>query len=82
MPHIGFLSGLLISMYWRDHNPPHIHVYKGDYELVMDIMTLQARGTLPSKDIRRVEKWVKDHREELLDNWDRASRHESLNFIK
>lgn len=30
MPRIGFLSGLLISMFWRDHNPPHIHVYKGD----------------------------------------------------
>jgi hypothetical protein len=30
MPTIAYFLGIAIAMYYRDHNPPHIHViYQG-----------------------------------------------------
>jgi hypothetical protein len=32
MPEISKFYGIIVSLYWRDHNPPHIHFTYGDYE--------------------------------------------------
>ncbi len=31
MPEICRFYGIIIYLYWMDHNPPHIHVVYGDY---------------------------------------------------
>jgi hypothetical protein len=31
MPTISFFYGIVIQMYWRDHNPPHFHAYYQGY---------------------------------------------------
>lgn len=30
MPEICKFFGIIISLYWRDHNPPHIHFTYGN----------------------------------------------------
>ena len=30
MPEISRFYGIIIYMWWKDHNPPHIHVSYGD----------------------------------------------------
>ncbi|MGI8549822.1 MAG: DUF4160 domain-containing protein, partial [Dehalococcoidia bacterium] len=32
MPRISTFYGLVISMYFNDHAPPHFHVTYGEYE--------------------------------------------------
>jgi len=32
MPTISEFFGILIRMYYDDHNPPHFHVFYGEYE--------------------------------------------------
>jgi hypothetical protein len=35
MPGISRFLGIVIAMYYRDHNPPHFHARHGDYEEVV-----------------------------------------------
>ena len=43
MPEISSFYGIIISMFFSDHNPPHFHVKYQGYEATIDIAT----GTEP-----------------------------------
>lgn len=71
MPEISRFLGIVISMYFNEHNPPHFHVRYNDYRAVMDIRTLNVLdGTLPARVRGLVEEWAEMHRDELLAMWD------------
>jgi Domain of unknown function (DUF4160) len=35
MPRISSFYGIIIWMYWNDHNPPHFHATYGDFEILI-----------------------------------------------
>jgi hypothetical protein len=71
VPEISRFLGIVISMYFNEHNPPHFHVRYNDYRAVMDIRTLNVLdGTLPARVRGLVEEWAEMHRDELLAMWD------------
>lgn len=77
MPTIAYFLGISVAMYFRDHNPPHIHVFYGGYEALIAIEDARVlRGKLPPTAMLIVRRWVTMRREELLANWERARRHE------
>lgn len=54
MPTLSEFFGIVIRMYYDDHNPPHFHAYYGEYEALISIETLELlEGSLP----RRVKAW-------------------------
>ena len=32
MPQISYFLGVIIRMFYRDHNPPHFHAFYADFE--------------------------------------------------
>ncbi len=73
MPRIGEFYGILIYMYYRDHLPPHIHALYAGREAKVEIVGGDVMdGELPRGARRLVKRWVRAHRGELLDNWERA----------
>jgi len=76
MPEICRFLGIVISMYFNEHNPPHFHVRYNDYRAVMDIRTLNVLdGMLPARVRGLVEEWAELHRNELLVMWDSKDFH-------
>jgi len=65
--------GIVVYMYWQDHQPPHFHaIYGGEEALVrIDDATFLA-GSLPRTAARLVREWAELRRPELQDNWERA----------
>lgn len=43
MPTISVFFGILIRMYYDDHNPPHFHAYYGEHEAIIAIQTRNER---------------------------------------
>ncbi len=83
MPRISEFYGIIIEMYWSDHNPPHFHAKYGEYRIEIDIRTLGTlRGSLPPKAMALVVEWATLHQHELLEQWNRARNHEALEKIK
>ena len=70
MPQISRFFGIIISMYFDDHNPPHFHARYADFEVEIDIKTLSIlEGDLPPRVLGLVIEWALLHKEELLENW-------------
>jgi hypothetical protein len=70
MPTISVFFGIVISMYWREHEPPHFHAAYGEFEALVSIQTLEVlRGVLPRRALVLVLEWAADHRAELMENW-------------
>ena len=82
MPEISSFYGIIITMLFDDHNPPHFHVKYGEYRAVIDIKDGTIKGTLPRRALNLVFEWFDLHREELLDNWRRIENHQSLLSIE
>jgi hypothetical protein len=73
MPTIAIFSGIIIQMFFEDHNPPHIHaVYSGAKALIRISDGEIIRGRLPAKQAKMVKDWVKLRNAELMENWHRA----------
>lgn len=73
MPTVSLFFGILIRMYFDDHNPPHFHVQYGDHEAEIAIQDgALVSGSLPRTALRLVEEWRVLHEEELLHNWELA----------
>jgi hypothetical protein len=48
MPEISRFLGIVITMYFNDHNPPHFHVRYEEYRALIGIEPLELReGQLP-----------------------------------
>lgn len=73
MPEISRFFGIVIRMFYDDHNPPHLHAeYKGNKAL-FDFHGNILRGDLGSRTgIRLVREWIDLHAAELEENWDLA----------
>ncbi|QIV94796.1 DUF4160 domain-containing protein [Allofrancisella frigidaquae] len=71
MPTISRFFGIIISMYWDEHNPPHFHVRFGEYKCSVSITNISVIvGELPKKQERLVLAWAEIHQKELLQNWE------------
>ena len=67
MPEISRFLGIIIKMYFKDHNPPHFHV---------------TYGSLPPRIHSYVIEWSLLHKTELLKNWEKAKKLKNPNKIK
>ncbi|MEI6088347.1 MAG: DUF4160 domain-containing protein [Bacteroidota bacterium] len=83
MPQISYFLGVIIRMFYRDHNPPHFHAVYTDFEAIIDIEKNEIiGGFLPPRVLGIVTEWTALHQLELMDNWVRARNQESLNDIE
>jgi Domain of unknown function (DUF4160) len=82
MPTIAYFLGIAVAMYYRDHNPPHIHVIYQGYEALIAVEDARVlRGKLPATVMLIIRRWVTLRPEALLANWQRARKHEPLERI-
>jgi hypothetical protein len=66
-------------MFFDEHNPPHFHAFYGEYEALIEIHTLTVfAGHLPPRALGLVIEWATLHHDELLNDWDRAHRQQTL----
>jgi hypothetical protein len=83
MPRISEFYGIIVEMYWSDHNPPHFHAKYGEHRTEIDIQTLGVlRGKLPPRAMSLVLEWAALRQDELLAQWERARSHEPLEKIE
>ena len=70
MPIISRFLGIIITMYWEDHAPPHYHAKYGGYEITVDIKSGIVEGIFPKRALKHVLEWSDLHQEELLNDWE------------
>lgn len=75
MPEISRFFGVVVRMNFDDHAPPHFHVRYSGRRASIAIRPLQVlRTQLPPRILGLVLEWAALHQDELMVNWDLASR--------
>jgi hypothetical protein len=82
MPEISRFLGIVIAMYHNDHGKPHFHAKYANQWAAFSITELELiEGRLPGRIISLVLEWAFDHRDELMENWERARANRPLRPI-
>lgn len=83
MPTISSFFGIVIAMYFDDHEPPHFHARHAGRQAKVRIDSLEILvGNLETRDERLVLAWAELHQAELAENWRRAREGETLEPIE
>lgn len=70
MPEISRFFGIVIAMYYADHEPAHFHVRHAEQRAVVAIDDLRVlAGQLSPRALGLVVEWAAVHRRELRENW-------------
>jgi hypothetical protein len=83
MPEISRFYGIVIAMFYDDHNPPHFHARYGSFKAAIRIRDFTVlEGLLPPKALGLVMEWVAIHKDELLKEWELAKQLKPLFTIE
>ena len=83
MPTISQFYGIQIIMRYSERHGPHFHAEYADAEALVSILDGNVLGgKLSSRAYRLVLDWSQLHRNELMENWERARRHQTLKNIE
>ena len=83
MPEISRFLGIIIAMYYQEHNPPHFHVRYNEYRASISIKDLALlKGKLPPKVFGLVIEWASQHQQELMEDWELAEKWQDLKPIE
>jgi hypothetical protein len=70
MPTLVDFGSFRVSMFFEDHNPPHVHVIGPDFHALVSISDATIlRGAIPNRHRRRALEWIVDHHAELASRW-------------
>lgn len=78
MPELSRFLGIVVVMYYRDHDPARVHVKYGDYEFMVELSSGAVSGSFPRRSLCHLLEWYELHSVELLESWDRAKSRERL----
>jgi len=74
VPRVSAFYGIVITMYFYDHQPPHFHAQYAEHNAVIAIDgTGVLVGELPGRALKLVAEWAALHRAELEADWERVS---------
>lgn len=82
MPVVSTFFGIIVRMYYNDHNPPHIHVEFQDRKALVDFKGNVLKGDLGSRTaVKLLREWVDLHPQELLEDWNAAREGKEIKRI-
>jgi len=83
MPEISRFFGIIIRMFYDEHNPPHFHAEYSGKKAVFDFDGNVIKGSLGSKTATKlVRDWVDVHGSELVIDWKLARENQEINKIE
>lgn len=82
MPEISRFYGIIVKMFYNEHNPPHIHMEYQDYKAVVTIREGIVEGKMPKIALKLIFEWMDLHKAELLANWESIEKKRPLSNIE
>jgi Domain of unknown function (DUF4160) len=80
---VSSFYGIVITMYFEDHAPPHFHARHGGEQAKIAIANGDLlAGSLSRRALRLVREWLGQHRLELEANWQRVIKNEQPREIE
>ena len=82
MPEISRFLGIIVAMYYNDHEPPHFHVRYSNQKAMISIDDMRLlKGRLSPRVLGLVVEWALLHQDELFEDWGLAKQKSPLKQI-
>ena len=82
MPIISIFFGIVVRMYYKEHEPAHFHAEHQGQDGKFDFSGKMIAGGIQSKTaLRLIREWAELHRAELEANWARMKAGQPLDKI-
>jgi hypothetical protein len=82
MPIISIFFGIVIRMYYKEHEPGHFHAEHQGQQGKFDLFGNMTVGNIQSGTaLRLIREWAVLHQAELEANWERMKAGQPLNGI-
>jgi hypothetical protein len=82
MPEISRFFGIIITINYNDHNPPHFHVRYSNQKALISIENLNImEGKLTPRVLGLVIEWAALNHTQLRTNWELAKQQQPLQKI-
>ena len=82
MPIISKFFGIIIRMFYDEHNPPHLHAEYQGYNAVFDFQGNMIKGDLRSRTaMKLVREWIDISLADLEEDWRLAGERKELKNI-
>ena len=78
MPEISRFYGIVITINFDDHLPPHFHARYGEHRATIGFDGTTLAGLLPPRALQLVRAWSDQHRDELVTDWELARAFQPL----
>jgi hypothetical protein len=83
MPFVSMFFGIIIRMFYNDHNPPHFHAEYQGSEGEFDFNGNPIEGNIKSKTaLKLIKEWAMLRRKDLEQNWQNISTKSTINKIE
>ena len=83
MPEISRFFGIIVAIFYDDHNLPHFHARYGNQKVAVEIDTLKVLyGEISPRALGLIVEWAALHQTELLNNWKLAEANKPLKKIE
>lgn len=83
MPEVSRFFGIVVRMFYDDHDPPHIHVEYSGQKAKVDFQGNIILGGLKSRTaVRLIREWIDIHTKELEEDWELAKNSREIRRIE
>jgi hypothetical protein len=69
MPRIAEIDGIVVSINFDDHAPPHFHARYQRESVSIEIETGRVIGIMSRNQLNKVEQWRKNNLHDLRSKW-------------
>jgi len=83
MPAISIFFGIVIKMFYKEHDPAHFHAEYQGQRGKFDLSGRMVLGNISSKTaLRLIRQWARQHEVEIRANWRRMKAGQPLEAIE
>lgn len=70
MPEISRFYGIVIYVFYDEHNPPHFHAEYAGCKVSISLNDGVVKGEMPKRALKLIFEWMEKHQDELIENWE------------
>lgn len=82
MPEVSRFYGIVIYIFYDDHNPPHFHAEYAGFRAIITMNDGIVKGQMPKRALKLIFEWMEIHHDQLMENWELAIKGEPLKNIE
>ncbi len=82
MPEISRFYGIVIYIFYDEHNPPHFHAEYAGNKALITIKDGIVKGQMPMRALKLIFEWMEKYNDQLMEDWELSLKGEPLKSIE